>query len=68
MTTTTYNIDGMTCGHCVMSVQEAIGDLDGVTAVQVDLQARQAVVTSHGALDVDTVRSAVEYAGYRLAS
>ena len=32
MTTTTLKIDGMTCGHCVSSVQEEIGELEGVTA------------------------------------
>ena len=39
MTTTDLKITGMTCGHCVASVQEELGEIAGVTAVDVDLAA-----------------------------
>jgi len=68
MSTATYQIEGMTCGHCVKSVEEALGSLDGVTSVQVSLEDRRAVVTSEDELDTATVRRAVEEAGYQLAS
>jgi copper chaperone len=68
MSTTKYRIDGMTCGHCVNSVKEAIGELDGVTGVDVDLDTGEATVTSDGDLDAERVRAAVEEAGYALAS
>ncbi|MGC5049111.1 heavy-metal-associated domain-containing protein [Micrococcus porci] len=67
MTTTTLKIAGMTCGHCVASVQEEIGELDGVTAVDVDLTAggvSTATVTSESELDPVQLRAAVEDAGY----
>lgn len=67
MTTTTLKIAGMTCGHCVASVQEEIGELDGVTAVDVDLTAggvSTATVTSESELDPAQLRAAVEEAGY----
>lgn len=67
MTTTTLKIAGMTCGHCVASVQEEIGELDGVTAVDVDLTAggvSTATVTSESELDPAQLRAAVEDAGY----
>jgi copper chaperone len=35
--TTTYTVSGMTCAHCVLSVREEVGDVDGVEAVEVDL-------------------------------
>lgn len=31
MNRTTLKIDGMSCGHCVMSVKKALESLDGVT-------------------------------------
>ena len=68
MSTATYQIEGMTCGHCVKSVEEAIGSLEGVTSVQVSLEDRQALVTSDAELDTATVRSAVEEAGYQVVS
>ena len=35
MKRTTLKIDGMSCGHCVMSVRKALEGLDGVTVEQV---------------------------------
>ena len=35
--TTTVNVSGMTCGHCVSSVKEELAEVPGVTAVDVDL-------------------------------
>ena len=37
MTTTTYTVKGMTCGHCVSSVTEEVTEIPGVTGVEVDL-------------------------------
>ena len=68
-TTTTVTVTGMTCGHCVASVQEELGEIAGVSAVDVDLNAggvSTATVTSEGPLDPAAARAAVEEAGYTL--
>ncbi|WP_229402656.1 heavy-metal-associated domain-containing protein [Micromonospora okii] len=66
MVTTTYQVQGMTCGHCVRSVSAEVGAIEGVTDVQVDLAAGQVTVTSDAPLATDTVRAAVDEAGYDL--
>ena len=66
MVTTTYQVQGMTCGHCVNSVSTEVGALTGVTNVQVDLASGQVTVTSESPLDTDAVRAAVDEAGYDL--
>ncbi|MFG2099406.1 heavy-metal-associated domain-containing protein [Micromonospora echinaurantiaca] len=66
MVTTTYQVQGMTCGHCVSSVSAEVGAVPGVTDVQVDLASGQVTVTSEQPLDTDTVRAAVDEAGYDL--
>jgi copper chaperone len=66
MTTTTYTIKGMTCGHCVNSVSTELGRLPGVTDVLVDLSAGTATVTSDQPLDPQAVRAAVDEAGYEM--
>lgn len=66
-TTTTYRVQGMTCGHCVGAVTSALTALDGVTDVSVDLDRGEATVTSEQPLDDATVRDAVDEAGYELA-
>lgn len=60
-------VSGMTCEHCVASVTEEVGEIAGVTDVEVDLATGSLTVTSAEPLDAAAVRAAVEVAGYRLA-
>jgi copper chaperone len=71
MTTTTYSVAGMTCGHCTSAVTEELTKLPGVQQVSIDLVAggTSAVhVTSEAALDESQVREAVDEAGYELTA
>ena len=65
--TNTWTVTGMTCGHCVASVTEEVGEIDGVESVDVDLATGAVTVTSTTPLEDDAVRAAVEEAGYALA-
>jgi copper chaperone CopZ len=62
-----YQVDGMTCGHCVQAVSAELSRLPGVLDVTVDLASGQVTITSDAALAVDDVGSAVDEAGYTLA-
>ena len=66
MTTATYEVKGMTCGHCVSAVSGEIAKLEGVTDVAVDLDGGKVSVTSAEPLDDAAVRAAVDEAGYEL--
>lgn len=66
MGTSTYTVKGMTCGHCVSSVQSEVGGITGVTAVEVDLPTGRVAVRSADPIDEAAVRAAVEDAGYEL--
>ncbi|MEU2611850.1 copper ion binding protein [Micromonospora sp. NPDC007271] len=66
MVTSTYQVKGMTCGHCVNAVSAEVGAIPGVSDVQVDLASGQVTVTSESPLDAGTVRAAVDEAGYDL--
>ncbi|QKW32742.1 heavy-metal-associated domain-containing protein [Actinomadura sp. NAK00032] len=68
MSTATYTVTGMTCGHCVSSVTEEVEQIAGVTAVDVDLKTGAVTVTSEAPLDDAQVKGAVEEAGYQLQS
>jgi copper ion binding protein len=68
MNTNTYDVKGMTCAHCVNAVSAEIAKLDGVTDVAVDLDTGKVTVTSDKSLPLDAVRTAVDEAGYELAS
>ena len=69
MTSTTYTVRGMTCGHCVNAVTEEISEIDGVTSVEIDFVEggdSPVTVASDAELDIDVVRAAVDEAGYEL--
>ena len=66
MSTTTYQVTGMTCGHCVQAVTSEVSAIDGVTDVLVDLESGRVDVTGENVTE-DDVRAAVDEAGYALA-
>lgn len=59
----TYTVEGMTCGHCEMSVREEIEELSGVESAQADHKTGLVTVTGEQ-VDDEAVRVAVEAAGY----
>jgi copper ion binding protein len=65
--TSTWHVTGMTCGHCVASVTEEIGEIAGVEAVDVVLDSGEVTVTSAEPLTREAVAAAVDEAGYQLA-
>ncbi|MFI7444700.1 heavy-metal-associated domain-containing protein [Nonomuraea indica] len=66
-TTARYTVEGMTCGHCVSSVKEEVGEVPGVTAVEVDLATGLLTVQSDSPVDQAKIVAAVEEAGYDVA-
>ncbi|KQX61970.1 heavy-metal-associated domain-containing protein [Angustibacter sp. Root456] len=72
MTTATYSVTGMTCGHCVSAVTSELRALPGVDQVDVDLAAggvSSVTVTSADPLSREQVEGALDEAGdYHLAA
>lgn len=69
MTDSTYQVEGMTCGHCVAAVKAELTALPGVQDVTVDLVPEGVStvrVTGEITPDVEQVRAAIDEAGYAL--
>ncbi len=62
----TYTVTGMTCDHCVASVNEEVAEVSGVESVDVDLSTGRMAVAGSGFSD-DDVAEAVREAGYEVA-
>ncbi|MGZ4619775.1 MAG: copper ion binding protein [Frankiaceae bacterium] len=60
-----YQVAGMSCQHCVNAVQSEVGQLAGVSAVDVDLSQGAVTVTGEG-LDDAAIRDAIGEAGYEV--
>nr|WP_245235198.1 heavy-metal-associated domain-containing protein [Streptomyces violaceorubidus] len=64
--TTVYEVSGMTCGHCEATLTREIGALDGVLAVDVDLETGRVAVTTADRPDDALLAEVVDDAGYEL--
>ncbi|MDT9594940.1 heavy-metal-associated domain-containing protein [Nocardioides zeae] len=64
MTTTEFDVTGMTCGHCENAVREEVSGVAGVDAVEVSAGSGLLVVTSAAPVDEAAVLAAVDEAGY----
>ncbi|WP_435185985.1 heavy-metal-associated domain-containing protein [Halobellus sp. EA9] len=62
MTTRTITVEGMSCGHCEQTVEEALESVAGVESATADRDAESATV--EGDADVDSLVAAVDDAGY----
>jgi len=61
----TLSIEGMSCGHCVSHVREALAEIQGLTVIEVDLAGKRAVVEG-AAPDETVMKAAVAEAGYEV--
>lgn len=57
-------IEGMSCGHCVNHVKEALSEISGVKSVRVDLAGKNAVVELAHEVADETFKAAIDEAGY----
>jgi copper chaperone CopZ len=63
---TTFQVTGMTCGHCQRAVTEEISRIPGVHSVAVDLATGSVTVTVIQPVDRADIAHAVDEAGYTL--
>lgn len=58
----TFNVQGMSCGHCVKAITQAVKSKDPAADVQIDLGAKTVQVQS--SLPADAVLAAIQEEGY----
>jgi Cu+-exporting ATPase len=63
----TLSVEGMSCGHCVNHVKNALIQVSGVESAEVDLGKKSAVVVGN-ALDDAALKAAVAEAGYEVVA
>jgi copper chaperone len=58
----TFQVPGMTCGHCARTITNALQEIDPAAQVNIDLASKRVAVTS--TLTSEAVRTAIGNAGY----
>jgi len=62
----TISVKGMSCQHCVNAVTKAIKGVEGVSDVQVSLDEGQASFKEEKPVNMETIKKAVQEAGYQV--
>ena len=62
--TTIIKINGMSCGHCSMAVKKALGQIEGVETVEVNLEEKTATISSTTSLDINILKEIIDDEGY----
>ncbi|MCY8939677.1 copper chaperone CopZ [Peribacillus frigoritolerans] len=63
----TLNIQGMSCGHCVNSIEGSVGQLEGINQVNVKLNDAQVEVTfNESQVSLDKIKETIEDQGYEV--
>ncbi|WP_221568346.1 copper chaperone CopZ [Alkalihalobacillus sp. TS-13] len=65
MEKTTLNVQGMSCGHCIQSIEGSVGELTGVTAVNVNLDSGTVRVEFNpNEVPLDKIKETIDDQGY----
>ncbi|MBV4486536.1 cation transporter [Pseudomonas sp. SWRI153] len=59
-----FNVQGMSCGHCVKAITQAVQAMDPAASVRVDLASKEVGVES--GLSADQVIEAIREEGYEV--
>lgn len=61
----TFNVKGMSCGHCINSIEGNVGELSGVTTVKVNLDSGTvSVVFNPNEVSLDKIKETIDDQGY----
>lgn len=60
------SIEGMSCGHCVNHVKEALSELNGVANVDVNLEAKSAILEASTDITDEAIKAAIDEVGYEV--
>lgn len=65
--TIVLKVEGMTCGHCKMTVENALRSVAGVSSAAVDLAKKTATVSYEaGKASLEALKEAIDEAGYEV--
>jgi copper chaperone len=61
----TITVEGMSCQHCVNAIKKALGELNGIGKVDVDLQSKEVTVEMDPKVNtMETIKETIEDQGY----
>jgi len=64
MSTKTFKVPNITCGHCVMTIKREVSELDGVSSVEGDADSKMVTVTWDTPATWEAIKTLLEEINY----
>jgi copper chaperone len=68
MTTVTYSVPNISCGHCVHTIQTEVVELEGVKEVRANAETKNVVVTFDAPASEDQIKALLAEINYPVAA
>jgi len=68
VSTVTYKIPNISCGHCIHTVQSEVSELAGVKSVVADIEKKEAVITFEPPASEEKIKSLLAEINYPVAA
>ena len=63
----TYSVPNISCGHCVMTIERELGELEGVSSVKADADTKSVAVAWDAPASEDGIRALLAEINYPAA-
>ncbi len=57
MTTVTYSVPAISCGHCTRTIETELGDMQGIQSVKADQATKKVEITFNAPANEDAIKS-----------
>ena len=64
MTTVTYSIPAISCGHCTHTIETEVSDLQGVQSVKAEVDSKKVTITFDAPADETKIKSLLAEINY----
>ena len=68
METLTLSVPDISCDHCKVSIERAVGSLESVDSVEVSIDQKTVNIAFRDSVDLAAATAAIEEQGYDIAS
>lgn len=64
MTTVTYTVPAISCGHCTHTIETEVGELQGVQSVKADEASKEVVITFDNPASEENIKALLAEINY----
>ena len=64
MTTVTYSVPAISCGHCTRTIETELGDMQGIHSVKADQATKKVEITFNAPANEEAIKSLLAEINY----